>query len=161
MGEHFLKDNIVSPEEVRQAEKHVNNVARAWCKVFNIGESSGNSQPWRCVRNLVGNYVTIPSLQGLRKDHKGDLDGDPNKGPKLRPLAAANRAPNAALGNLVAQVTKAIGNNICERYGREIISTEELKRNIDETNSRIKVTGVQNMTEPKPSKPTEGHPNQL
>ena len=106
--------------------------------MFNIGESAGSSQGWKFVRNLVGNYVTIPSLQGLRKDHKGDMDGDPVKGPKLRPLAAANRAPNAALGNLVAQVTKAIGNNICEKFGGEIISTEELKRNIDEANSKIR-----------------------
>ena len=110
----------------------------AWCKVHNIGESAGSSQSWRCVRNLVGNYVTIPSLQGLRKDHKGDMDGDPAKGPKLRPLAAANRAPNAALGNLVAQVTKAIGNNISEKMGGEIILTEELKRNIDEVNIKIR-----------------------
>ena len=75
-----------------------------------IGEAAGSGQPRQCRRALVGNYTTIPSLQGLRKDHKGDIGGDPVKGPKLRPLVAANKAPNAALGNLVAKIAKAVRN---------------------------------------------------
>ena len=86
---------------------------------------------------MVGRYVTIPSLQGLRKDHKGNLDGDPKKGPKLRPLAAANRAPNAALGNLVSRVVKSVGDNKASKTGTELISTEELKRRIEDVNKHI------------------------
>ena len=76
--------------------------------------------------------------QGLRKDHKGHIDCDPNKGPKLRPLAAANKAPNAALGNLAAKITKAVGDNVSQKYGNELISTEQLKRRIEETNKVIR-----------------------
>ena len=84
--------------------------------------------------------MTIPSLKGLRKDHKGDLDGNPTKGPKFRPLAAASKAPNSALGNLVARVAKALGNDISERIGGKIISTEELKRDIDDVNKKLAKT---------------------
>ena len=85
MKEHFESDKIVTPEEVRAAEIKMNHYSKMWCKVMNIGEAAGSGQAWRCNRALVGNFVTIPSLQGLRKDHKGDLDGNPTKGPKLRP----------------------------------------------------------------------------
>ena len=80
---------------------------------------------------------TIPSLQGLRKDHKGNIENDPNKGPKLRPLCAANKAPNAALANVVAKILKAVGNNISEFVGAEVISTEQLKREFEIVNEKI------------------------
>ena len=72
-------------------------------------------------------------LQGLRKDHKPDMDNDPTKGPKMRPLCAANKAPNAALGNIVAQVSKAVGDSIASSGG-EVISCEEMKRKIEDLN---------------------------
>ena len=132
MEEHFGCDQIVSPQTVRKTEEVLNDHARSWRSVLNIGEAAGTGQPRRCNRALVGNYLTIPTLQGLRKDHKGDIGGDPVKGPKLRPLAAANKAPNAALGNLLANILKAVGNSISKKIGAEIISTEELKRGIED-----------------------------
>ena len=86
---------------------------------------------------MVGNFVKIPTLQGLRIDHKPNLNGDPNKGPKLRPLAAANKAPNASLANLVSNITKAVGDNLSEVIGAEVISTEQMKREIEELNNNI------------------------
>ena len=80
---------------------------------------------------MVNNWATIPSLQGLRKDHKGDLEGNPTLGPKLRPLAAANKAPNANLGNMIAKIIKAIGDDLSDRKGGEVISTEHLKNMIE------------------------------
>ena len=96
-------------------------------KVFDIGSEAGPGQERRCNRALVNNFTTIPALQGLRKDHKGDIDNVPIKGPKLRPLCAANRAPNASLGNLTASVLKAVGDDLSDRMGGEVISTEMLK----------------------------------
>ena len=90
---------------------------------------------------MVGMYHTIPSLQGLRKDHKGHMDGDPNKGSKLRPLAAANKAPNAALGNLAARITKALGDNVSQKYGNELISTEQLKKGLKRQTKQYLTTG--------------------
>ena len=134
MSNHFSSDKEVSPEEVRKADKLLNVHSRAWCKVFCIGEAVGSGQHRRCGRALVNNFSTIPTLLGLRKDHKGDMDVNPIKGPKLGLLAAANKAPNAALGNLVAKLAKLIGDNISGRFGGKIISTQELKRDIDDVN---------------------------
>ena len=86
MEEHFGADRVITPEEVRQAEKVINDHVRAWCRTMSIGEASGMGQPRRCRRALVSNFATIPTLQGLRKDHKSNIGGDPNKGPKMRPL---------------------------------------------------------------------------
>ena len=106
MESHFIGDNQVSPQDVRKAEKVINIHTRALCKVFIIGEAAGSGQHRRCGRVLVGNHNTIPTLQGLRKYHKGDIDSDAAKGPKLHPLIAANKTPNTALGNLVAKVQR-------------------------------------------------------
>ena len=92
MSEHYQSDDTVTPKEVIKAENTLNNHARSWGQILNIGEASGTGQPRRCNRAMVGRFHTIPSLQGLRKDHKGHLDGDPNKGPKLRPLAADHKS---------------------------------------------------------------------
>ena len=138
MQEHIKDDKVVEPDDVRAAEKLINDRVRSVIKVFNIGSESGSGQKRRCGRALVNNYTTIPALQGLRKDHKGDIDNDPTKGPKLRPLCAANRAPNASLGNIMAQVLKAVGDNLCDKVGGEVISSEHLKREFEEANTRIR-----------------------
>ena len=88
----------------------------------------------RCARALASHYVMIPVLQGLRKDHKADRNGDPNLGPKLRPLCAANKAPSAAFGGVVAKTVKAIADNVVKEGKGEVISTEEMKRLIEDSN---------------------------
>ena len=80
-----------------------------WCKSFYIG---GATNARRCACTLAPHYVMIPVLQGLRKDHKADRNGDPNLGPKLRPLCAANKAPSAAFGGVVAKTVRAIADNV-------------------------------------------------
>ena len=132
MKEHYTKDKVVTPGDVREAEKVLNDRVRSMIKIFNIGSEAGHGQTRQCTRALVNNYTTIPALQGLRKDHKGDIDNDPIKGPKLRPLCAANRAPNASLGTVTAQILKAVGNNICDNIGGDVISSEHLKREFEE-----------------------------
>ena len=136
MKEHYISDPVSNAEEVRKAEKVLNNHVRAWSGVFNIGEGIGQKR--RCARALISNYVTIPVLQGLRKDHKPNIDGDPSIGPKMRPLCAANKAPNANLGNLVAKVSKAVGDTIADSGG-EVISGEEMKRKIEDVNKARRV----------------------
>ena len=103
--------------------------------MFSIG--GGTSSKRRCARALISNYVTIPVLQGLRKDHKPNREGSEILGPKLRPLCAANRAPNAALGGIIAKTVKALSDNITDKANSEVISTEELKRKIEDVNKII------------------------
>ena len=136
MREHCISDPVIPLEDVRKAEKLLNNHARSWVQIFNIGESIGQMK--RCTRALMSNYVMIPSLQGLRKDHKPNIGGDPILGPKMRPLCAANHAPNAAFSNLVSMATRAVGDSIASTSG-EVISSEEVKRKIVDLNNAHKL----------------------
>ena len=104
----------------------LNNHCRNWAKILSIGSESGTGQHRRCCRALVNNYTSIPILLGLRKDHKGNIDGDSQKGPKLRPLCAANTAPNAALSNLMSKLVRAVASELGETCETEVVSTEEL-----------------------------------
>ena len=79
---------------VRNGEITLNDHVKMWCKSFYIGGAT-NARSSACA--LAPHYVIIPVLQGLRKDHKADRNGDPNLEPKLRPLFAANKVPSAAL----------------------------------------------------------------
>ena len=65
-----------------------------------------------------------------------DIGGDPNRRTKMRQLCAPNKAPNAALGNLILRVSRALGNSIIETVG-EIIISEELKQKIEDGNIEI------------------------
>ena len=73
MREHFINDPVITLEDIRKAEKLLNNHARPWVRIFNIGDNI--RQMKRCTRALMSNYVMIPSLQGLRKDHKSNNGG--------------------------------------------------------------------------------------
>ena len=84
MKDHYIHDKVVEPSEVREAEKIINDRTRSVIKIFNIGSNSGSGQQRRCGRALINNFTTIPALQGLRKDHKSDIDNDPIKGPFVR-----------------------------------------------------------------------------
>ena len=106
MREHIVKDQVVTPGVIREAEKNLNNHSRSWVRICRMGD--GNQHRWRINRALVSNYATIPPLTGLRKDHKPDLHGDPEIGPKLHPLCPANHAPSAPLSNLLAKVCKGV-----------------------------------------------------
>ena len=44
MKEHYMKDEVVSPDKVRDAEHVINNHARSWIKIFNIGGEAGSGQ---------------------------------------------------------------------------------------------------------------------
>ena len=109
--------------------------------IMNIREPTGSGQPKRFNRAQVVSILTIPLLQSLRKDYKGNIDGDPKKGPKLRPLAAFNRVPNNALINLMARVTKAADEKFSSNNRAEIISSKVLMWRIGDTNSDIEKTG--------------------
>ena len=141
MSEHFKSDPEATPEEVRTAEILLNEVSRSLSKILGLGVNQDQNR--KCTNTLISNHATIPTLQGLRKDHKEDMEGDPKIGPKLRPLCAANRAPNAPLSNLVSQIMKAVGDDVSKVYNTEVISAEELMRFIEEANKELKIQSEQ------------------
>ena len=69
MKEHYEGDQVVTPDQLRKAEKNINDHAKAWRRILSVGESSGHGQVRRCSRAMVSKWTTVPTLQGLRKDH--------------------------------------------------------------------------------------------
>ena len=135
MSSHTKDDPIVTAEDVREGEKVLNNHVKNWVRIGRMGEDQNHT--WRVNRALISNHTTIPPLMGLRKDHKGDIDNNPEKGPKLRPLCPANVSPNAALGDLMAKIAKGLADEFQSQAQTEVISTEELKFHIEGANRRI------------------------
>ena len=157
MREHFINDSVITLEDIRKAEKLLNNHARSWVRIFNIGDSIGQMK--RCTRALMSNYVMIPSLQGLCKRPQAQLWWDPILEPKMRPLCAANQAPNAAFSNLVSMASRAIGDSIANTSGK-VISSEEVKRKLEELNKEHKLVNPrENLNRSGKAVPVQNHSN--
>ena len=89
-----------------QSEVHLNNLAKLWARGLDIGGNTDTND--RCKNALLSQFAKVPKMQGLRKDHKPDMEGDPTRGPPLRPLVSARSSPNAPLSNLMSGIVKGI-----------------------------------------------------
>lgn len=89
MEEYFKDDKVVETSVVREAEIMMNDVSRLVSKIL----SHDQAQAIKCKNTLISTFSTIPSV--LSTDQKEDRENNATLGPKLRPLCAANRAPNA------------------------------------------------------------------
>ena len=89
-----------------------------------------------------GSSLTIlchdPQPPRLTQGPQAQYWWDPILEPKMRPLCAANRAPNAAFSNLVSMASRAIGDSIANTSG-EVIRSEEVKRKIKDLNKEHKL----------------------
>jgi hypothetical protein len=135
MSEHFRNDDEVSIEDVKNAEVDINNTARVFADILNLGKGTGQAK--RCKETLISSMAGIPTLQGMRKDHKPNVDGDKDKGPPLRPLCGANKSLNAPLGGLISTLLKGVCDELSAKTGTEILSTEELCREAEDLNNKI------------------------
>ena len=81
--------------------------------------------------------------------------------PKIRPLCAATRAPNAAFSNLVSMASRAIGDSIANTSG-EVIRSEEVKRKIkvrDLNKEHKLVNPRENLNRSGKAVPVQNHSN--
>jgi hypothetical protein len=142
MEEHYRGDEVVNIENVIEAEGKINNTARVFADILGLGIETGQAK--RCKDTLITNMAGIPALQGLRKDHKGDVNGDKARGPPLRPMCGANKSLNAPLGGLIAAVLKGVCDEMGAKTGTEVLSTEEVCRIAEELNTNLKNETVKN-----------------
>ena len=84
MKEHYENETKIGMTQVHEAERLLNNHSFAWCKILGIGSLAGENQPQRIKDAMRVDFNSIPSMLGLRKDHK-EYD-DSTKVPSLRPL---------------------------------------------------------------------------
>ena len=66
MREQFINDPVITLEDNRKAEKLLNNHARSWVRIFNIGDSTGQGK--RCTKALMSKlcYDSQPSRLSKR-----------------------------------------------------------------------------------------------
>ena len=65
MREHFIKEPVITLEDNRKAEKLLNNHARPWVRIFNIGDSIGQGK--RCTKALMSKLRYDPQPPRLSK----------------------------------------------------------------------------------------------
>jgi hypothetical protein len=135
MKSHYEGDIEATIANVVEAEKNINNTARVIADILCIGKDVKHGK--RCKDTLISNMTVIPNMQGFRKDHKANVDNDPNKGPPLRPLCAANKSLNAPLGCVLSKILKCVGDEKSVEQMTEILSTEELCRAVEDVTKNI------------------------
>ena len=135
MSKHIEGDQEVTTKKVLSSEKSLNEHARMWTKMVSLGAE--NNQQDRCKETLTSRYNPIPILSGLRKDHK--VTPDPVKGPPLRPVYRARVAPNSALGNIISQMVKGLGDELSSKIGTDSLNSEEVCAEVVKANFKIEV----------------------
>ena len=135
MSKHIEGDQEVNTKKVLSSEKSLNEHARMWTKMVSLGAE--NNQQDRCKETLTSRYNPIPILSGLRKDHK--VTPDPVKGPPLRPVYRARVAPNSALGNIISQMVKGLGDELSSKIGTDSLNSEEVCAEVVKANFKIEV----------------------
>ena len=108
-------------------------------KDFRIGAAWGHE----CrVKEAVTAVNTLPpNTYGVRKNHKPEIPGEEQKGPKVRPICGAKEAPNSRLGQMAADVINMVADFIEKRKGsKSTVSTEEMVAGILKYNRKAKLT---------------------
>ena len=132
MEPHYQNDQEVTYNAVLKSEPLLNNHAKAWAKVLNMGLNAGPGQYQRIREALTVKNSNVAILKGLRKDHKRAANA--TEGPPLRPLADGKVGPNAHLANLMARVLRPVREGIHDKIPTEIISTEEALFHLEQFN---------------------------
>ena len=127
MKEHYRNEAKVNYEQVLDA--------KAWRQILGVGNLAGEGQSQRCDEALNVMFNGIPSLLGLRKDHK--VYEDVIRGPPLRPLCNGNLGPNAPLANLLAKFLRCVRSGIYENNPSEVLSTEEVLHLVQNFNQEV------------------------
>ena len=134
MEKHYQEHEVSSMEEVEKTEAELNNHSRCIAKIISLGKEAGKNQTKRCNNALIVKNCGLPTLYGMRKDHKEGWDKE--LGPPMRPLCNGKLGPNAPLGNLISKIIRPAREKLNEDLNTEVLSTEELQNNIEEFNEK-------------------------
>ena len=134
MMPHYEGNHEATFEEIGASESILNAHSRCIARIISLGEHSGPSQKMRAVGSLMVKDSGVPTLQGMRKDHK--TGWDPVSGPPLRPLCDGKVGPNAPLGNLLSKILQPYREDLNSKDYTEALSTEDLLRTVEDFNVR-------------------------
>ena len=133
MQTHISEDKIISWKEKEEIEKTLNGHAAQMGRMLRIGQAHPGQQDKieSCLRNKDG---MVPPMYGADKDHK-EFDPD-GPGPPLRPIVAADEAPNTQISSHMTDLLKALAQEKNKTLKIMCPSTEIMLYNINEVNKR-------------------------
>ena len=91
--------------------------------------------PGRVKMAMHNKFGHVPVLRGSDKDHKDGFD--PGVGPPLRPIVAADEAPNGQISELMTQVMQAVALKLDETQETMCTASEEMMNKFDEYNASV------------------------
>ena len=132
MKPFFEDEEETSIQQVHESESLLNNHSQAWVDILGMGKDAGPNQMSRIRKAVVVNKTSVPSANGLRKDHKSDFD--PVRGPPCRPLVNGKLGPNAPAANIQTRLLKSVRHGVAQIHDTEVLSSEELQHHIKNFN---------------------------
>lgn len=129
-----LKDDEITMDEVKNTETLMNRHAAQIIKSLKMGTRHGKNGQEDRIRKAFTSIGARPGpVSFLVKDHKGVKEGE--RIPPTRQVCSAKGGPSSRLSNLVSTILNKAADAIDSTT--ECQSTEDLKREILETNRKI------------------------
>ena len=136
-----LNDEEISIEEARKIETLMNRHAIQYVKAMNMGTYHGKEGQQTRMRKAMRSEGAQPGpVQFLIKDHKKVKEGE--KIPPTRQVCSAKSGPSSRMSNLISMILNKAADNMNNET--ECRSTEELKKEILDTNREIENKSEEN-----------------
>ena len=134
IGKHTQTDIVIDQKTVKQIENRLNDNLRTLNSIFEVGSSTDRKNNQDRVRLAsISTNVPAPPLDGYRKDHKPVPEGQEDVGPPVRPVCAANVAPNSSISHFLIKIINDYSDAVDSLY--ECGSLEEMRASFQAYNS--------------------------
>ena len=113
----------ISDEAVRKSEIRMNHHLKQFNQMFRVGATWNHES--RVAGASTSSNVPPPPKFAVRKDHKPVQVGQELSGPPVRPIVAANQAPNSRFSNFLSRIVDDFAD--CEDSKHKCQSSEEMR----------------------------------
>ena len=142
---HTENDNIIDHKTVKSIENKLNDTLKILNGIFNVGsDTDRKNNEDRVHLASISTNVPPPPLDGLRKDHKPLKPGEEASGPSVRPVCAANVAPNARMSHFLSKILNDYSDAV-ESHS-ECRSSEEMRAAFESFNENTDPETKKNST---------------
>ena len=128
-NKHVKGDLVVGWDDLKEAQTRLNGHVAMMVKIFKIGKNWEHED--RIRETMMGESLSVCPVSLLYKDHKGWKNGSGTI-PPTRSVAGGHVGMNLHLSEIISDILEPIVETLTE--GEEVISTEDLVANVEETN---------------------------